>query len=53
MARTNSNLAQFMQLLTKAIDSDLIPALTVQSAPGETMRKFVPTSIEISNMLSI
>ena len=39
MARTNNNLAQFLQPLTKAIDSDLIPALTGQSAPGETMRK--------------
>ena len=39
MARTNSNLAQFLQLLTKAIDSDLIPALTGQSAPGEMIRK--------------
>ena len=39
MARTNSNLAQFLQLLTKAIDSDLIPAVTDQSAHGETMRK--------------
>ena len=39
MAKTNSNLTQFLQPLTKAIDSDLIPALTGQSAPGETMTK--------------
>ena len=44
IARTNSNLAQFLQPLTKAIDSDLIPALRGQSAPGETMRKMFALS---------
>ena len=46
MARTNSNLAQFLQPLTKAIDSDLIPALTGQSEPGETMRKYLLFQID-------